>query len=214
MEYMSRWQELWKDDKIADAWKIPDESVVQLSERLKAEGKKRVLDLGCGVGRHIVYLAKEGFEAYGLDSSDSGLERTRNWLEAEELTATLSNNDMNDIPYPDGFFDAIVAFHVIYHATYEDMAKVVEGMNSKLTGSGYLLLTQISTKHSHYGVGREVEKNSFVEEHGGEKSTIHHYSDEEEVRGLLKEFQIIEIEDTDKGDPGSYHWMILGRKGA
>ena len=210
---MSRWQVLWKDDKVAEAWKMPDESVIRLSKQLKAEGKKRMLDLGCGVGRHLFHLAKEGFEVHGLDNSSEGLKRTSEWLKDEGLSATLVTGDMGAIPYPDSFFDAVVAFHVIYHATYEDMKKVVEGMNSKLASGGYLLLTLISTKHSHYGVGREIEKNSFVDEHDREKSTIHHYSDEEEARELLKEFQIIEIEDTDKGDPGSYHWKILCCKG-
>lgn len=36
---------------------------------------KRVLDLGCGTGRHARMLAEEGYEVIGIDASESALER-------------------------------------------------------------------------------------------------------------------------------------------
>jgi len=40
----------------------------------------RVLDLGCGVGRHLVYLSSQGFEMHGLDLSPAGVERCQKEL--------------------------------------------------------------------------------------------------------------------------------------
>ena len=37
---------------------------------------RRVLDLGCGAGRHLVYLAQQGFEMYGTDVDPHGLDVT------------------------------------------------------------------------------------------------------------------------------------------
>ena len=55
---------------------------------------KRVLDLGCGAGRHTVYLAQEGFEVYTLDISLEGVEHIAQWLTGEGLQANLQQADM------------------------------------------------------------------------------------------------------------------------
>lgn len=56
----------------------PDEIVVNFVTLLKKMNKQmRVLDLGCGAGRHQVYMAKQGFEAHGIDISETGLSLPR-----------------------------------------------------------------------------------------------------------------------------------------
>ena len=42
----------------------PDEIVVSLTSILEEREARRVLDLGCGAGRHVIHLAKRGFESY------------------------------------------------------------------------------------------------------------------------------------------------------
>ena len=49
----------------------------------------KVLDLGCGTGRHLLYFAKEGFEMYGIDGSPKGIELSKKWLSRRELNANL-----------------------------------------------------------------------------------------------------------------------------
>ena len=39
-----------------------------LLRRLRAEGARRILDAGCGTGRHVAALREEGFLAYGADA--------------------------------------------------------------------------------------------------------------------------------------------------
>ena len=48
-----------------------------------------ILDLGCGNGRHVVALKKEGFNTIGLDISSSGLRLSYEWLEEEGLKTGL-----------------------------------------------------------------------------------------------------------------------------
>jgi 2-polyprenyl-3-methyl-5-hydroxy-6-metoxy-1,4-benzoquinol methylase len=45
--------------------------------------------LGCGSGRHVVYLAKNGFEVYGIDIAKSGIKIAKEWLKDEKLKANL-----------------------------------------------------------------------------------------------------------------------------
>jgi cyclopropane fatty-acyl-phospholipid synthase-like methyltransferase len=71
---------------------------VAFAPLLKARGARRVLDLGCGAGRHLVYLAREGFEMHGMDIAENGLAHAQRWLESESLAAELIKSDMGTIP--------------------------------------------------------------------------------------------------------------------
>ncbi|HUW56988.1 MAG TPA: L-histidine N(alpha)-methyltransferase [Planctomycetota bacterium] len=49
----------------------------------------RVIDLGCGTGRHVVHLARRGFEVVGVDLSPFMLDVAREKLKRESLKAQL-----------------------------------------------------------------------------------------------------------------------------
>jgi len=53
-------------------------------------GVNRVLDLGCGNGRHLVYFEKGGYQTYGTDLSGWGLQAAQHWLSQEQLPARLA----------------------------------------------------------------------------------------------------------------------------
>src|SRR5215469_14902926 len=46
----------------------------------------KILDVGCGTGRHAIELTKRGYNMTGIDLSESQLERAREKAEAENLT--------------------------------------------------------------------------------------------------------------------------------
>ena len=48
-----------------------------LLQRLHAAGARRILDAGCGTGRHVATLREEGFLAYGADASDEMVARAK-----------------------------------------------------------------------------------------------------------------------------------------
>lgn len=48
-----------------------------LERRLRAVGARRVLDVGCGTGRHVAALRERGYDAHGADASEEMLERAR-----------------------------------------------------------------------------------------------------------------------------------------
>jgi len=48
-----------------------------LLKRLHATGARRILDAGCGTGRHVAALREKGFLAYGADASEEMVGRAR-----------------------------------------------------------------------------------------------------------------------------------------
>jgi tRNA/tmRNA/rRNA uracil-C5-methylase (TrmA/RlmC/RlmD family) len=59
--------------------------VVEALPIFKRYKVKGVLDLGCGVGRHCVYLAKNGFDVVGVDVSESAPRMAQEWTRKERL---------------------------------------------------------------------------------------------------------------------------------
>ena len=47
----------------------PHQSMDEIAKLFENAGVMRVLDIGCGTGRHLVYLAKQGFNMFGFDVS-------------------------------------------------------------------------------------------------------------------------------------------------
>lgn len=68
----------------------------------------RVLEVGCGSGANLWMIAREGFDAHGIDLAPEGVKLCAQMLARWKTHATLKVADMTAIPYPDGSFDAIV----------------------------------------------------------------------------------------------------------
>jgi tellurite methyltransferase len=71
------WDRHWRDATERAHWEAPEPLVRQIVPELVRRGVRRTLDLGCGVGRHALFLAGEGFDAVGTDASESGIALAR-----------------------------------------------------------------------------------------------------------------------------------------
>ena len=78
---------------------------------LRREGVHRVLDSGCGNGLSVDLLAERGYEAWGNDLSQLRRFqwRERRWRERLVVASSLR------LPFPDGYFDAVISSGVIEH---------------------------------------------------------------------------------------------------
>jgi len=206
------WNELFTQEEFR--WKKPQEHVVALVPRLRERSAQRVLDLGCGAGRHTVYLAREGFQVCAVDIAENGLANTRAWLVRENLSAELKRADIEQIPYPDGSFDAVISVYVIYHKTIAGMRRVAAEIYRVLQSGGLALVSLQSKRGYRYGSGEEIEPHTFVPNVGPDAGEIHHYSDLADIETLFERFVIRRVEldeNTEEGNRHS-HWQVLVEK--
>jgi len=92
-------------------------------KRLGLSPGQKVLDVGCGTGRHVCALTRmEGLEVIGSDIKYSELAEARKRLEYEYEWHTyrakscgLVAASINLLPFRDGFFDAVLCTEVLEH---------------------------------------------------------------------------------------------------
>jgi tellurite methyltransferase len=79
----------------------------------------RIFDAGCGSGRNLVYLLREGYEVFGVDADSSAVEHVR-WI-AASLAPKLSPHNfrlekIEAISAPDSFADVVLVNAVLHFA--------------------------------------------------------------------------------------------------
>jgi cyclopropane fatty-acyl-phospholipid synthase-like methyltransferase len=115
----------------------PHEDIPEIAKTLEERRAERLLDLGSGTGRHVVYFARRGLSVWGLDNSLEALRAAEAWLSDEGLHATLVEQSMLDpLPFKDGFFDAVISIQVIHHASYQVVGKAKVGIMAWMTDNG------------------------------------------------------------------------------
>ena len=77
-------------------------------EKELAFGKSlKILDVGCGTGRHAIELTKRGYNVTGVDLSESQLKRAREKAQAACLSIDFQCQDARNLPF-DSEFDAAI----------------------------------------------------------------------------------------------------------
>ena len=154
----------------------------------------RLLDDGCGNGRHVVLFAEQGFDVYGIDISPEAVQIAEAWLAKKGLKAHLETASVTKLPFADRYFDVVTSFGVLDHIKFSEAKEAAAEFKRVLVPSGYLYITLRSVEDSECGRGKEVDKNTFVLQEGYEKGIIQHFFDQKEIEELLKGFRIFDIE--------------------
>lgn len=81
--------------------------IVQWAHLLPPQGT--VLDVACGAGRHMQWLAQQGHHVTGVDRSPEAVEAASAWGRA--VLADIENGPW---PFPDQTFDAVVVTHYLW----------------------------------------------------------------------------------------------------
>lgn len=195
------WDPVW-DRVFSDrAWgKYPPEELVAFVGRTfgKSPDRKaiRILELGCGPGANLWFLAREGYRTDGIDGSAVAIEQARARLASEKFQAELSVGDLAALPYPDASFQAVVDIAAVQHNRNADQKRILAEARRVLApgGKGFFML--MATGSWGEGEGVMVEPGTFTEITSGPASGcgLIHFFTEGEIEKLFEPFSAFDYE--------------------
>ena len=142
----------------------PNEDIIRFCARLiqkqlthdKYDVKRpveRVLDLGCGNGRHAIYFARQGMRTAGIDVSEQAIEWAKDWAKREGLDIDFRTGNIANLPFEDKTFDAVVSHGVLDHVSMETAQIAAAEVRRVLKPKGLFYCDLRSTEDYEYGVG-------------------------------------------------------------
>lgn len=181
---------------IDDYWRNVSDELIPLAMKWKSQSFTNVLDLGCGIGRNAIYLAKMGFQVSAFDLSEDGLAQLKKEAQGGNLNIDTRLGDMLSLPYESGYFDCLLAFHSIYHTDYTGLVTVLSEMRRVTKKDGQILVTFNSKESAAWTLfsDRRINEYTLYKTEGPEVDVPHTYVEYADVLNLMKEFQILKIQ--------------------
>jgi len=159
----------------------------------------RLLDLGCGEGRHAIAAAKLGFKVTAVDYEPLALKRARRFAgQAGARGIDFRKADALRLPFPEAAFDIVLDCGCLHHQKKSDWPQYLAGLLRVLKPGGFFVLSVFSPRfylfrgrrrpwHIAQGAyrrsftrkgvgelfGRDFEVLAFVEEKDGRQGFWH-----------------------------------------
>jgi len=106
----------------------------------------RILDIGCGTGRHTIELTKRGYNITGVDLSESMLKRAKEKATEQNLAIDFQKHDARNLPFSKEFDVAIMlcegAFPLM--ETDEMNFQILQSAAKALNNNGKLIFTTLN----------------------------------------------------------------------
>jgi tellurite methyltransferase len=208
------WDKRWATDEGRAEWLDPHPAVAAILPELQERGARRALDLGCGVGRHALLLARAGLEVEAFDGSETGLDVLRTTAASRGLTLGFKHGNADALPYADGSFDFVLSWNVIYHGTLGDVGHRLGEIWRVLKPGALFQGTMLTTRNSNYGVGRLITPGTFIVDGQEEKGHPHFYCDAAGLLALFTGFELLSLTQQQQRKPNSWHWHIIAERRA
>lgn len=140
----------------------------------------RILELGCGDGKTISSLVKDGCSVTAVDISSHAAVLCRDTC-TEPGRVRILIADVRKTPFRNGSFDVVNASHITGHLTPEGRRQLSGEIFRLLVPHGKLFFRDFSVEDFRFGQGEQTDDGTFMRMNG--IST--HYFTGDEVRALF-----------------------------
>jgi tellurite methyltransferase len=185
------WESYWKDAVNWDWWKKPSPEVLDLIRSLSPIEQPKVLDLGCGLGRHAIAFALAQFSVTAADASPAAIQHLNDWASSLQLAIETTVREVLDLTFPSETFDVVLGYNVIYHGTREQFSLAMQQVRRLLKSKGTFFFTCPSRQDGKYGFGEEVAPHTYRCTKSVTPGDIHYFADEEDLDELLAGFRLL-----------------------
>ena len=165
--------------------------MLDLIRSLSPNEKPKVLDLGCGLGRHAIAFGLAGFSVVATDGSANAIQHLTDWARSLQLSIETQVCDVLADTLPAEIFDVVLSYNVIYHGSREQFAQAIQRVRNLLKCKGIFFFTCPSRQDGKYGLGESVAPHTYRCTNSITPGDIHYFADEVDLQELLVGFQTL-----------------------
>jgi tellurite methyltransferase len=185
------WETYWSNQDNWDRWKKPAPEVLDFIRSLSPVGRPKVLDLGCGLGRHAIAFALAQFSVTATDSSSTAIRHLNEWADSLHLSIETQVCEVLVETLPSETFDVVLSYNVIYHGLREQFAQAIQQVGRLLKWKGIFFFTCPSRQDGKYGFGERVAPHTYRCTKSVTPGDVHYFADEEDLTELLVGFRTL-----------------------
>ncbi|MBN1787896.1 MAG: class I SAM-dependent methyltransferase [Sedimentisphaerales bacterium] len=117
-----------------------------IEQELNYDKKTRIIDIGCGTGRHSIELAKRGYQITGIDLSESQLNSAKEKAKKQGLKIDFQAHDARNLPFNSEFDAAIMLCEGGFSLmeTDEMNFEILKNATKALKNKGKLIFTTLN----------------------------------------------------------------------
>ena len=117
-----------------------------IEQEISRDKTLKIIDIGCGTGRHAIELTKRGYNVTGVDLSENQIERAKEKSQEEGLSINFQTQDARNLPF-DGEFDLAImlcegGFSLM--ETDEMNFEILKNATKALKSKGKLIFTTLN----------------------------------------------------------------------
>ena len=162
----------------------------------------RAIELGCGAGNYVVYLATRGFDATGVDISEAAIEIATRSASAKGAACRFVVadvlGDLADLGEP---FDFAYDWELLHHIFPPDRERYVRNVSRLLAPGGRYLSVCFSEEDTQFGGVGKYRRTAL--------DTVLYFSSESEMISLFETlFVIDELKTIDIEGRGAPHKAV------
>lgn len=187
--FSKEWEEIHRNQE----WgKYPSEQLVRFIARNFYNNDRKnikILDFGCGAGANTWFLAREGFDVYAFDGSESAVNRAKEYLNKDGYNNVhFSVMDGTELDYASDMFDCVVDNVCIYANKKVHIEIMYKEVYERLKKGGKFYSACFGEKTDGYGTGQYIEDNTYenIEKGPLEGRAIAHFFTKDELRETLE----------------------------
>ena len=200
------WESVYKGNE--KMWGAnPTDNAYTALEILLKHNCANVLIPGFGYGRNARVFYERGFGVTGIEISKTAIERARSHFGPE---VTIHHGSVAKMPFDAKKFQAIYCYSLIHLLEKAERIKLIEDCFAQLEPNGIMIFVALSTNDNRFGVGKEIEKNTFHSPHGLKL----YFYDREAISQEFGSYNIIALNEINEPEqsPTEKHWMIVCKK--
>lgn len=218
------WEAVWEKVFSEQEWgKYPGEDLIRFIARnyytVPDRSKVKILEVGCGPGANLWYLAREGFSAYGVDGSETAIKRAKERLDIEYpgWEGELVVSDIGKLPFVDNYFDAVLDNEAVYCNSFDDSKAIYNEMSRVCKAGGKVHVRTFATGSWGERSGTNVGRNAWIVTEGPLSGKGYsRFTELGELEELLADFNVEEVELLTRSVDGRQHtikeWIIKATK--